>query len=75
MRAKFIGKHRSMGYKHGEVYELATTDCGTFFWVVDINGKGKPTPYTSMKTLEDNWEILRARRGSPEQLHIREENE
>lgn len=73
MRAKFIGKNKSMGYKNGRVYELATTDCGKFFWVVDINGVGRPTPYTSMKTLQENWEILRAKSGTPEYLWFKEE--
>lgn len=77
MRAQFKGTN-SMGYKKGKMYILATTYNNGYVWVVDINGVGKPTPYTNLETLLDNWYILEIPEsdvGSDLYLNIREKAE
>lgn len=58
MKAKFIGPKRSMGYKPDREYILATTYHKGKIWAVDINGKGKPTPYRNFERFLNNWEII-----------------
>lgn len=68
MRAIFRGK-KSMGYKTGQVYVLASTTCRKgYYWLADINDIGKPTPYTSIDAILDNWEILSVPKRSVEDI-------
>lgn len=57
MIARFIGPKKSMRYKPGKLYVLATTYNNGYLWAVDINGNGKPTPYRSEKSFLNNWKI------------------
>lgn len=66
MFARFIGKNGSMGLKHGEVYEIFLSDyhgLPCVHWaklsdfLISRNLEG-PCPYSSFKTLAENWEIV-----------------
>lgn len=58
MKLEFIGEDGSMGLRHGEVYECHVVSCAPYvyvFWYVDQKYMRK-CPYSSLKTLLQNWE-------------------
>lgn len=57
MRARYKGPKKSMGYKPGRSYVLATTFTQGFFWIADINDSGAPVPYGSVKSFLEYWEV------------------
>ena len=58
MKAVFIGKNGSMGFKKGKKYQIKTRVEGGCLWVIDLN-TGKTCPYGSLEPLLDNWKICR----------------
>jgi len=57
MKVKFIGAN-SMGYIHGEIYDLKTHVKNSLIWIKEINGKGLPCPYESIEAFSNNWVTL-----------------
>lgn len=66
MFARFIGKNGSMGLKHGEVYEISLSEyhgLPCVHWAklsgfLSLRNSEDPCPYSSFKTLAENWEIV-----------------
>lgn len=55
VKAKFIGE-TSCGFVSGFVYELEIYTDSRWVWVRDKHSAAQ-CPYSSMKTLAENWEI------------------
>ena len=55
VEARFIGE-TSCGFVSGFVYELQIYTDSRWVWVRDRNSAAK-CPYSSIKTLAENWEI------------------
>ena len=57
MKLKFKGKDGSMGLRHGEIYDAGMYAYQGYVWVTWLdNGMRRRCPYSSIKTLMDNWE-------------------
>lgn len=61
LKARFIGKDKSMGFSYNKIYNLKT-ECknlvaGPSICVYNTRGD-QWCPYRSMETFLDNWEIL-----------------
>lgn len=57
IRAKFIGKDGSMGFRTGCYYWVRIKEDYDKHWLWVRELFGLYCPYTSTKTLEENWEI------------------
>lgn len=58
-RAKFIGEDGSLGYRHGQVYELYVYPTGPKYAITIQRRDGSGTcPYTSVKAWRRNWEPI-----------------
>lgn len=55
MRARFIGKDYSMGYRTGQVYDIVVTTKDLRPTIVSPT----PCPYSSWEALYDNWTPIR----------------
>lgn len=67
MKAKFIGEDKSMGFRHGEIYDIKTKlqydlwSTNSSIWVhgtTKKNPQGYKCPYSSLENLVENWEII-----------------
>lgn len=54
-KAKFIGKDGSMGFVNGRVYSI---EICTFDGMIWVKWGCVICPYTSLKTLTQNWESV-----------------
>lgn len=63
IKLRFIGTDGSMGLKRGRIYLASVyTTCG-YIWVAwGENNPNKVYPYSSLKTLCENWESVQERR-------------
>lgn len=60
MKAKFIEKNGSMGYRHGKIYDIVIyrTIGSSYFYVLAENSGLKPCPYSNMEMVRKNWSGL-----------------
>lgn len=59
MDMTFIGKNGSMGLRYGARYTVAVFYAEGYYWAGwnDVEGRTIVCPYTSLKTLLDNWQV------------------
>lgn len=55
MQARFVGKDRSMGYRHGQVYDIAVSEWSPMQPVIL---RPIRCPYGSYQAFYDNWTPL-----------------
>lgn len=58
MKARFIGKDRSMGFRTGKVYRIKIVEDKVRNWLWVKEFWGLYCPYESRKAIENNWDIL-----------------
>ena len=59
MLLRFIGKDKSLGLNHGEVYDVEISAKHEMVWVhVKWATRFLSCPYVSIKTMLQNWEEL-----------------
>lgn len=60
MRAKYVGKDKSMGLKKGKYYDIIIEEGRSYIWLsTEENGGRKiSVPYSNERTLFQNWQPL-----------------
>ena len=61
MKAKFVGKDKSLGFRNGQVYTIRTTVINNWLWVFttgNMRSKPKRCPYGSLEKMLENWKLL-----------------
>lgn len=57
MKARFIGKDKSMGFRTGRTYRIKLIQGGNHNWIWVQEFWGLRCPYESMTALERNWDF------------------
>lgn len=62
MVGRFVGKHGSMGFEYGKIYELRSEVRAhgrkeAYIYLFDIKSN-KWCPYETLESLLDNWKFL-----------------
>lgn len=58
MKARFIGKDGSLGFKKGKIYHITVTEDKVRNWLWVKTFWGRSCPYESRKAIENNWDVL-----------------